>query len=212
MKMLLKSAVAAAVLAIPSLAMAAEWVADPAHSGASFTVKHMMVTNVRGQFEKVSATLNLDDKDITKSTVEATIDAASINTHQAKRDGHLKSPDFFDVAKYPTLTFKSKKVEKAGEGKLKVTGDFTMRGVTKEVVLDVTGPGPEVKDVGRPSFVRKGASATTQINRKDFGLNWNVALEAGGLMVGDEVKIELDLALVRDTAAPAAPAAAKDAK
>ena len=209
MKTFWKSALAAAVLAAPSLAMASTWVTDPASTRANFTVTHLMVSTVGGQFGKVSATVNLDDKDITQSTVEATIDAASINTDNPRRDAHLRSNDFFDVANHPNLTFKSKKVEPAGEGKLKVTGDLTMRGVTKEVVLDVTGPSAEQKDPSKPGTVRRTATATTQINRKDFGLNWNRALEAGGVAVSEEVKITLELGLVRDTKAPAAAKSAK---
>jgi polyisoprenoid-binding protein YceI len=207
MKTLLKSIVAAAALALPSYALASTWEADPYHSNANFTVRHMMVTNVTGTFGKVAATVNLDDKDITKSTVTAIIDATSIDTREPKRDGHLKSPDFFDVAKYPTITFKSKKVEKAGEGKLKVTGDLTLRGTTKEVVLDVEGPTKEIKD---PSAgTRIGAVATTKLNRKDFGLNWNKALEAGGVLVGDDVSVLINLSLLKKEAAPTS---AKDSK
>jgi polyisoprenoid-binding protein YceI len=170
-----------------------------------------MVSTVGGQFGKVSATVNVDDTDITRSTVEATIDAASINTDNPRRDAHLRTPDFFDVENHPAITFKSKKVEKVADGKLKVTGDLTMRGVTKEVVLDVTGPSAEQKDASKPGTVRRSASATTQINRKDFGLNWNRALEAGGVAVSDEVKISLELGLVRDTQAPAAAKGSKSA-
>jgi polyisoprenoid-binding protein YceI len=164
------------------------WEIDSVHSGAHFTVRHMMVSNVRGEFGAVTGTLNLDEKDVTKSTVEASIDATTINTREPKRDTHLKSPDFFDVAKFPTITFKSKKVEAAGAGKLKVTGDLTMHGVTKSVVLDVEGPGAAMGN-------KRGASATTKINRKDFGLGWNKVLEAGGVAVGEEVKVEIDLEL-----------------
>lgn len=201
MKTLFTSAVAVAALALPSLALASTWEADAAHSSASFTVKHMMVTNVTGAFGKVEAAVNLDDKDITRSTVNATIDATTIDTREPKRDAHLKSPDFFDVAKYPTITFKSKKVEKAGEGKLKVTGDLTMHGVTKEVTLDVDGPSQEVKDPW--GNTRVGATATTKLNRKDFGLGWNKALEAGGVLVGDDVNVVLDLSLTKKAAAAA---------
>lgn len=204
MKTFWKSALAAVVLVAPSLAMADTWVADPASTRASFTVTHLMVSTVGGQFGKVAATVNIDDRDITQSTVEATIDAASITTNNPRRDTHLKSEDFFDVANHPTLTFKSKKVEQVGDGKLKVTGDLTMRGVTKEVVLDVTGPSAVQKDPSKPGGVRRSVSATTQINRKDFGLNWNRALEAGGVAVSEEVNIALELGLVRGTTAPAA--------
>ncbi len=184
-------AIASAALLAPAVGLAAELEIDSSHSGASFTVKHMMISNVRGEFSKVSGTFNYDEKDPTKSTVVATIDAATINTRDAKRDEHLKSPDFFDVAKHSKITFKSKKVAKAGEGKLKVTGDLTLRGVTKEVVLDVEGPTKPVKDPW--GNMKIGATATTKLNRKDFGLNWNQALEAGGVLVGEDVKVELDL-------------------
>ncbi len=209
MKTIWKSALAAVVLAVPSLAMASTWVTDPASTRASFTVTHLMVSTVGGQFGKVSATVNVDDNDITRSTVEATIDADSINTDNPRRDTHLRSEDFFDVKNHPAITFKSKKVEQVANGKLKVTGDLTMRGVTKEVVLDVTGPSELQKDPSKPGAVRRTASATTQINRKDFGLNWNRALEAGGVAVSDEVKITLELGLVPGTKAPAAAKSAK---
>jgi polyisoprenoid-binding protein YceI len=151
--------------------------------------------------------VNIDEKDVTKSTVEATIDASTVNTNEPKRDEHLRSADFFDVAKFPTITFKSKSVKKSGEGKLAVTGDLTMHGVTKEVTLDVEGPAKEIKDPW--GNVRSGASASTKINRKDFGLGWNKVLEAGGVAVGEEVAITLDVELTKK--APAAPAA-KDTK
>lgn len=204
MKTFWKSALAAVALVAPSLAMAATWVTDPASTRASFTVTHLMVSTVGGRFDKVSATVNIDEKDITRSTVEATIDAASVNSDNPRRDAHLRSVDFFDVENHPALTFKSKKVEQVGNGKLKVTGDLTMRGVTKEVVLDATGPSAEQKDPSKPGTVRRSVSATTRINRKDFGLNWNRALEAGGVAVSEEVNISLELGLVRDTTAPAA--------
>lgn len=183
---------AAALVLAPAFAFAGSWDIDPSHSQAAFTVKHMMVTNVRGEFRKLSGKINLDDKDVTKSTVEATLDAASIDTNEPKRDAHLKSPDFFDVEKFPTITFKSTKVQKAGK-KLKVTGDLTMHGVTKPVVLDVEGPTPAIKDPW--GNVKRAVFATTKVNRKDFGLNWNKALESGGMLVGDDINIELNLEL-----------------
>lgn len=188
-----------ASIATSGLARASSWEIDGAHSSAQFSIKHLMVSNVRGEFSKVTGTLNLDDKDITKSTVEATIDVSSINTRDEKRDGHLKSPDFFDVAKFPTITFKSKKVAKAGEGKLKVTGDLTIHGVTKEVVLNVDGPAKEAKDPW--GNIKSGAVATTKINRKDFGLGWNKVLETGGVAVGEEVSITIDVELQQKKAA-----------
>lgn len=193
----------AAVVAFPAGAQASEWVIDSAHTSSQFTVKHMMVATVRGTFEKTSGTVELDDKDLTKSKVEVKIDPATINTREPKRDAHLKSPDFFDVAKFPEITFKSTKVEKAGKGKFKVTGDLTMHGVTKPVVLAVEGPTAEIKSP-MGTLVR-GLKATGKLNRKDFGLNWNAALEAGGVLVGDEVNLEIDAEL--NPKAP--PAAAK---
>ncbi len=166
------------------------WLIDPAHSSANFSVKHMMIAKVHGGFEKVSGTLQYDPSDITKASIEASIDAASINTRETQRDGHLKSADFFDVEKYPTLNFKSKKVEKDGED-LKVTGDLTIHGITKEVALEVEGPTAEMKDPY--GNIKIGISATTKIKRKDFGLTWNAALEAGGVLVGDDVAISLDI-------------------
>ncbi len=192
MKLSFKPAVAALVLASPSLAFAAEYVIDSAHSGANFSVKHMMVSNVRGSFSKVSGSANIDEKDITKSTVEASIDTTTINTNEPKRDEHLRGADFFDTEKYPTITFKSTKVEKAG-GNLKVTGNLTMHGVTKLVVLNVEGFNAESKDPW--GNIKRGGTATTKINRKDFGLGWNKLLETGGVAVGEEVAITLDLEL-----------------
>jgi len=184
-----------ASIAATGLARASSWEIDGSHSSAQFSIKHLMVSNVRGEFSKVAGTLNLDDKDITKSSVDVSIDVNTINTREAKRDAHLKSPDFFDAAKFPALTFKSKKVEKAGADKLKVTGDLTIHGVTKEVVLNVEGPTAEIKDPF--GNAKRGATATTKINRKDFGLNWNKALEAGGVLVGEEVNITIDVELLK---------------
>jgi len=194
---------AAAVLATPTLALAqaAGYDIDPAHTVSSFTVKHLVISTVRGEFGKTTGAAVFDDKDPSRSSVTATIDAASINTRVEQRDTHLKSPDFFDTAKYPTLTFKSTKVEKAGEGKYKVTGDLTIKGTTKSVVLDVTGPTAEIKDPW--GNARRGFAATTQINRKDFGLNWSKMIEAGPV-VGDDVKIEIDGELVKQAAKAAA--------
>ncbi len=186
----------AALLALAPLAALADtatWNIDPAHTQSMFTVRHMVITSVKGQFEKTTGTVQLDDKDIGKSSVEATIDAASVNTRVTNRDNDLRSPNFFDVAKYPTITFKSTKVEKAGEGKLKVTGDLTMHGVTRPVVLDVEGPTAAIKDPG--GHQRRGISASTTIDRKDFGLSWSKMVDAGPV-VGDQVKIEIEAELV----------------
>ena len=175
--------------AVPTLA--ATWQIDPAHSNVSFSVRHMMISNVRGEFTKVSGTVEGDEKTPTQAVITATIDAASIDTREAKRDGHLKSPDFLDVAKYPTITFKSKKIEPAAAGQFKVTGDLTLHGVTREVVLDVSDLTASIKDpMGK---TRAGARATTKIDRKDFGINWSKAMDGGGLLVGDDVSINIDV-------------------
>ena len=171
------------------------WNVDPVHSVAEFKVKHMMISNVKGQFTGVSGVLSLDEANLTKSHVEATIDAASINTRDAQRDGHLKSPDFFDVEKFPTLSFKSTRVENAGGGELAVAGDLTIHGATRKVVFTVEGPTPATKDPW--GNTRVGLSATTKINRKDFGLTWNAALETGGILVGEEVTLTLDVQFVK---------------
>jgi polyisoprenoid-binding protein YceI len=181
----------ATAIAIAMPGLAATWQIDPAHTSVQFSVRHMMVSNVRGEFSKVSGTVEGDEQALQKAVIAATIDAASINTREAKRDNHLKSADFLDVAKYPTITFKSKTIEPAGSGQFKVTGDLTLHGVTKEVVLDVSDVTAPIKDpMGK---TRAGAHATTKIDRKDFGINWSKALDGGGLMVGDEVAINIDV-------------------
>lgn len=182
-------------LALPVMAAAATWTIDPDHSNIGFKIKHLMVSNVKGSFDKHTGIVELDEKDITKSKVEVSIETASINTNVQLRDAHLKSADFFDVTKYPAMSFVSKKITRAGKEKLKVTGDLTLHGITKEVILNVDGPSKEVKD---PSGkIRKGATATTTINRKDFGLNWNKTLETGGVLVGEEVNIVLEIEMIK---------------
>jgi len=184
------------VIASSSLVLGqSNWTIDSAHSAAQFSVRHMMVSNVRGEFGKLTGTAVFDPANPAAATVEATIDATTISTREARRDEHLKSPDFFDTANHPTITFKSKKVQRVGEGHLEVTGDLTLRGVTKEVVLDVTGLNTEVKDQRGATHI--GASATTKLNRKDFGISWNRALDTGGVVVGDEVDVILDVELVK---------------
>jgi polyisoprenoid-binding protein YceI len=181
----------ASAVALSAPALAATWQIDPAHSNVSFSVRHMMVSNVRGEFTKVSGTVDGDEKTPTQAVINATIDATSINTREAKRDDHLKSADFLDVAKYPTLTFKSKRIEPSGTGQFKVTGDLTLHGVTREVVLDVSDVTPPIKDpMGK---TRAGAHATTKIDRKDFGINWSKTMDGGGLLVGDDVDISIDV-------------------
>lgn len=195
MKKTIASFIAIAALAIPVLASATTWNIDPDHSNVGFKVRHLMVSNVKGSFEKHNGVVEINDKDITKSKVSVTIDAASVNTNVAKRDDHLRSADFFDVAKYPTITFVSKKVAKAGKGKLKVTGDLTLHGVTKQVVLNVEGPAKESKDPW--GNFRSGVNASTTINRKDFGLVYNAALETGGVAVGEEVAVNLEIEMIK---------------
>lgn len=180
------------IAAWSTVSAAAAWTIDDSHSQALFTVKHLMVSNVTGKMTGLKGTIDIDDSDVTKSKVDVTIDVNTINTDNAKRDVHLKSPDFFDTKKFPTMKFASTKVEKAGEG-LKVTGDLTMHGITKSVVLDVEGPTAAIKDPWGNE--KRGVSATTKLSRKDFGLNWNKALEAGGVMVGDDVKVAIELEL-----------------
>ncbi|GIU79045.1 MAG: polyisoprenoid-binding protein [Bryobacteraceae bacterium] len=187
------SALALFLAAAPA-ALAQSYTIDGAHSKAQFSVRHMMVSNVRGEFTKVKGTVVYDEKNPAAIKIDAVIDVASINTGEPKRDEHLKSPDFFDVAKYPTITFRSKSARKTANG-LAVTGDLTIHGVTKEVVLQVEGPSPEVRDPW--GNLRRGATATTKINRKDFGLTWNAALETGGVVVGEEVSITIDVEAMR---------------
>ena len=164
---------------------------DPAHTVAEFKVKHMMISNVKGQFAKVTGWLTLDESDLKNSRVEALIEASSIETRDAQRDSHLKSADFFHVEKFPTLSFKSSRITLVGNGELAVEGDFTIRGLTRKVVFAVEGPTPPAKDPW--GGTRVAVSATAKINRKDFGLTWNAALETGGILVGDEVTITLDV-------------------
>lgn len=170
------------------------YIIDPSHSSAEFSVKHMMIAKVHGGFEKVNGTLTYDPKNPEASKVEVSIDAASINTREAQRDTHLKSPDFFDVEKYPTLNFSSQKVIANGEN-WKITGDLTIHGVTQSVTLDVEAPSAEIKDPW--GNIKIAASGTTKIKRKDFGLTWNSALEAGGFLVGDDVNITLDVQFIK---------------
>jgi polyisoprenoid-binding protein YceI len=171
------------------------WNLDPVHSVAEFKVKHMMISNVKGQFPKVTGTLTFDESDLTRSQVEASIEAASIETRDLQRDAHLKSADFFDVEKFPTLSFKSTGIRLVRDGELAVEGNLTIRGVARKVVFSVEGPTPPAKDPW--GNTRVAVSATTQINRKDFGLTWNAALETGGILVGDEVTITLDVQFVK---------------
>ncbi len=169
------------------------WKIDPAHSAAQFSVRHLGISTVRGEFKKVSGSANYDPADPARTSIEATIDATTIDTRVDRRDNDLRGPEFFDVQKYPTITFKSKRTEAAGTGKLKITGDLTIHGVTKEVVLDVDGPTPPIKDPKGNSHM--GASATTKINRKDFGVS------GAPTVAGDEVSITIDVELIKDASA-----------
>ena len=178
----------------PAVASASTWTIDTAHSNVGFKVRHMMVSNTRGQFDKFEGTIELDDKNLTKSKVSVSIDAASVNTDNQKRDDHLRGPDFFDVEKFPKLTFESTKIKKAGSG-YKVTGKLTIHGVTKTVTLNVDELTKPIKDPW--GGTRRGLTASTKINRKDFGLTWNNVLEAGGVAVGDTVTISLEVELVK---------------
>ncbi len=171
------------------------WNIDPVHTTAQFKVKHMMISNVKGEFTAVTGKLELNDADITKSKVEASIDATTINTREVQRDEHLKSADFFDVEKFPVLTFKSTGISKEGRVELAVEGDLSIHGVTRKVVFDVEGPSAPMKDPW--GGTRIGLSATTRINRKDFGLTWNASLDAGGIVVGEEITITLDVEFIK---------------
>ena len=187
------------VLLVSALSLAGaqepDWKIDPVHSGASFSVRHMMISTVRGQFGGVQGTVFYDPSHPEQARVEATIDCSTLNTGSAKRDADLKGSEFFDVKRFPLMKFKSKTVQASGRGKLKVTGDLTINDVTKEVALDVEVPTPPVKDTqGRE---RVGVGATTKINRKEFGIMYNALLETGGVVVSDEVAIVLDIELIR---------------
>ena len=180
--------------AIPQTATTT-WNIDPVHSVAEFKVKHMMISNVKGRFTGVKGTLTLDENDLLNSRVEASIEAASIDTREADRDTHLKSADFFDVEKFPTLSFKSTSVSRNPDGELAATGDLAIHGVTRSVVFKVEGPTAPGKDPW--GATRIGVEASTKISRKDFGLTWNAALETGGILVGDDVTITLDVEFVK---------------
>jgi polyisoprenoid-binding protein YceI len=188
-----------APFAVP--AAAATYDIDSSHSSATFKVRHMMVANVRGELGQIAGRVVLDESDVTRSSVEATIDASTINTRDAKRDEHLRSADFLDVAGHPLITFKSTRVQSGKGGGLFVTGDLTIRGTTREVTLDLETPSPEVRDPW--GNLKRGVAARARINRKDFGVTWNVALEAGGILVGDEISINLEIELGRKADATA---------
>lgn len=178
------------------------WEIDPAHSHVEFAVKHLMIATVKGRFTDVRGTVSMHDSDPATATVDVTIAAASIDTREGKRDTHLRSSDFFDAARFPVITFRSRRIQGDSlEGHFRLTGDLTIHGVTREVVLDVTGEG-RVKDM--EGNERAGFSARTRIDRSDFGLGWNQALEAGGVLVGTDIRIAIEVELVRTRATPAA--------
>ena len=194
MKRILVFVLSVALLA-PLNALAATYTLDPAHTTIGFKVKHLMIANVKGSFEKFKGTIVVDEKDITKSKVNVSIEIASINTNISKRDEHLRSGDFFDAVKYPVMTFDSTKVERVGADALKVTGNLTIKGVTKQVVMTVDGPSGEIKSP--QGVAKRGASAVATINRQDFGVSWNKKLDAGGVVVADDVHIIIDAELDR---------------
>lgn len=179
----------------PLNALATVYNLDPYHTTIQFKVKHLMITNVKGVFEKFKGTVAIDDKDITRSKVEVNIDMASVNTSISRRDDHLRSQDFFDAANFPAMTFVSTKVEKDGANRLKVTGNLTLRGVTRPVILNVEGPTGEIK--GTQGEAKRGASASAALNRQDFGVSWSKKIDGGGLVVADEVYITIDTELVK---------------
>jgi polyisoprenoid-binding protein YceI len=182
-------------LTTPAIPAVTTWNIDPVHSVVEFKVKHMMISNVKGQFTGVTGTLSLHEADLTQSSVEAAIEIASIHTRDEGRDAHLKGADFFDAEQFPTMQLKSTHIAVQADGELVVTGDLTIKGVTRTVKFVVEGPTPAAKDPW--GNTRIGVAATTKINRKEFGLTWNAALETGGLMVGEEISITLDLQFVK---------------
>jgi polyisoprenoid-binding protein YceI len=189
------TATASATPTLATLPQALTYDIDSSHSSATFKVRHLMVSNVRGELGRITGQVLIDESDLARSSVEATIDATAINTRDEKRDAHLRSPDFFDVQTHPTITFKSSRVQAGKGGHLLVTGALTMRGITREVTLDVEPLSPEVRDPWGND--KRGVSATTRINRKDFDISWNAALDGGGLVVGDEVSVTLEVELGR---------------
>ena len=183
---------------VPGFAATTEWKIDPQHSSAQFSVRHLAISTVRGAFSKVTGTVSLDDQDITKSAVNVTIDVATVDTREPARDKDLRSDHFFDAEHFPAITFKSKRVEQVSPGKLKITGDLTIHGITKEVVLDVDGPTAPVKDPWGNQ--RMAISANTKINRQEFGVKWNATMDNGGVVVGDDVSITIDAEMTPKTA------------
>jgi polyisoprenoid-binding protein YceI len=189
----------AAICLITSPAMASTWTIDPDHSNVQFKIRHLMISDVKGTFGKVKGAIRMEEKDVTQSAVDVIIEIDSINTGVAKRDAHLKSDEFFDAAKYPTMTFVSGKVTQIEKGRMKILGVLTIHGISREVVLDVEGPTNEIKDPW--GNTRCGASATTKINRTDFGLTWNKSMESGGMMIDDTVFINLEIEMIKEKTA-----------
>jgi len=186
--------------ASPALhAQQTSWRIDSNHSAADFSVRHMMISTVRGEFTGIAGSVIYDPKDPAHDSVEVTIDCTTVNTGVAKRDSQLKGPDFFDVARYPQMKFKSIRVEAAGAGKLKITGVLTINSITKPIVLDVDGPSPSIRDPRGNEKI--GLSASTRISRKEFGITWNEVMESGGIAVADKVAISLDLELIKNSKA-----------
>jgi polyisoprenoid-binding protein YceI len=192
------AATIAATLAVSSPAATTTWQIDPAHTAAGFSVKHMMIATVRGQFKGVTGSVNWDDQDLSNSIVDVTIDANTVDTGEPKRDADLKSANFFDVAHYPTITFKSTKIERISAAKVKVAGNLTIHGITKPVVLDVEGPSGAIKDPY--GNTRVALNASTIVNRMDYGVKWNAKMDGGGIVVGDDVNINIDLEMIKKEA------------
>ncbi|NTU93670.1 MAG: polyisoprenoid-binding protein [Chlorobiaceae bacterium] len=195
-KLIINLMVALSTMVSPALVAASTWSIDASHSTVAFKIRHLMVSNVTGGFNKYTGVVEIDDRDVTKSKVNVTIDANSINTNEPKRDEHLRSADFFDTARYPTITFASKRWAVGTNGAMKVTGNLTMHGVTREVALNVEPFSNEVRDPW--GHIRRGTSASAVINRQDFGINWNKSLDAGGVTVGDEVNVMLEIEMIRN--------------
>ena len=180
---------------VPALAATTEWKIDPQHTAAQFSVRHLAISTVRGAFSKVNGTVLVDDQDISKSAVNVTIDVSTVDTREPARDKDLRGDHFFDVEHFPTMTFNSRSVEQVSPGKLRVTGDLTIRGTTKQVVLDVDGPTAAVKDPWGNQ--RAAVNATTKINRQDFGVKWNATMDNGGMVVGDDININIDAEMIK---------------
>jgi len=195
MKSLHRYLLTALLVVTPVLAQGATWDLDVDHSNLEFKVKHLMITNVKGKFKSFAGTLTTEGDDLSTGKLDVTIQTASIDTDNQQRDDHLRSPDFFDAAKYPTITFVSKKFETAADQVKQIVGDLTIHGVTREVVLEVEEQSPVV--TGPWGKTRRGATATTTVDRFDYGLQWNKLMETGGVVVGNEIKITLDVELIK---------------